>query len=205
MKTVLVKVGGSLLTLPDLPNRLQAMIDCVTADRVMLLVGGGQAAGVVRSWDETHRLNTEASHWLAIDSMGLTARLLSKLLPDVELASDRASAHRSSVSTKAVVLDPRPVIEEASWEATRLLPTGWDCTSDSIAGWLACQWNVESLVLAKSIDMPMDDAPSTQRGSDVDSVFQSVISDSIPVYWCNVRTDPGGMALWKPASAGTSH
>jgi len=205
MKTVLVKVGGSLLTLPDLPNRLQAMIDSITADRVMLLVGGGQAADVVRNWDEIHRLETEASHWLAIDSMGLTARLLTKLLPDAELGSDQASAHDTNESAKTMILDPRPVIEEASWEATKQLPAGWDSTSDAIAGWLASQWNVASLVLAKSIDMPMNDASSTQRGSGVDSVFESMISDSIPVYWCNVRTNPERITLWKPASAGTSH
>jgi aspartokinase-like uncharacterized kinase len=204
MKTVMVKVGGSLLTLPDLPDRLEAMIDNIRADRVMLLVGGGQAADVVRSWDETHRLDTEASHWLAIDAMGLTTRLMTKLLPDAELVSDRASAHQTNVPAKTVILDPGPVIEEASFEAAKTLPSGWDCTSDAIAGWLASRWKVASLVLAKSIDIPMPDASSTQPGSGVDPVFQSVISDSIPVYWCNVRTDPEATALWKHASARSS-
>lgn len=204
MQTVLVKVGGSLLTLSDLPDRLRSMIDNITADRVILLVGGGQAADVVRNWDETHGLDSDTAHWLAIDSMGLTARLLTKLLPDTELATDRAAAHNTNESAKTVILDPRPVIEEASSEATMQLPTGWDCTSDAIAGWLASHWKVASLVLAKSIDAPMSDASSTDPDSSVDPVFKSVISDSIPVYWCNVRADPAEMTLWKPASARTS-
>ena len=131
MQTVLVKVGGSLLTLSDLPNRLRAMIDNITADRVILLAGGGRAADVVRNWDETHGLDSDAAHWLAIGSMGLTARLLTKLFPDAELVSDCASAHNSNEQARTVILDPRPVIEEASSEATKQLPTGWDCTSDA--------------------------------------------------------------------------
>lgn len=203
MKTAMVKVGGSLLTLPDLPDRLSAMIDSISADRVMILVGGGRAADVVRSWDDIHHLETETSHWLAIDSMGLTARLLAKLLPDSRLASDHAAAHYTSLSDRTVILDPRPVIEEAAFETKSPLPSGWDCTSDSIAGWLASQWNVASLVLAKSIDKPATDALSTQQGSGVDPVFRSVISNSMPVYWCNVRTAPQEIVLWKPASVGT--
>ena len=204
MRTVLVKVGGSLLTLSDLPDRLRAMIAHIAADRIMLLVGGGRAADVVRHWDETHCLDIDAAHWLAIDSMGLTARLLAKLLPDVELVSDRASAHCRSLTAKTVILDPRLVIEEASREVTMQLPTGWDCTSDAIAGWLASHWKVVSLVLAKSMDAPMSGASSTDSNSGIDSVFQTVISDSIPVFWCNVRTDPTELTLWKPASVRTS-
>ena len=203
MKTAMVKVGGSLLTLPDLHDRLTAMIDSIGADRIMLLVGGGRAADVVRSWDDIHHLDTETSHWLAIDSMGLTARLLAKLLPNAELVSGRAAAHDASASARTMILDPRPVIEETSCGATTPLPSSWDCTSDSIAGWLASQWKVASLVLAKSIDKPVTDALSTQQGSGVDPVFQSVISNFMPVYWCNVRTAPQEISLWKPASVGT--
>lgn len=181
------------------------MIDDITADRIRILAGGGRATDVVRNWDETHQLSTDAAHWLAIDSMGLTARLLTKLLPDAVMASDRASAHDSSVSARTVILDPRPVIEEASREATKQLPAGWDCTSDAIAGWLASHWKVASLVLAKSMDAPVCDASSTDPDSGVDPVFKSVIADSIPVFWCNVRADPAEMVLWKPASASTSH
>lgn len=200
MQTVLVKVGGSLLTLSDLPDRLRAMIDNITADRVVLLGGGGRAADVVRSWDETHQLSPDAAHWLAIESMGLTARLLTKLLPDADLVRGRASAHNIGDSAKIVILDPRPVIEEASRETRKQLPADWDCTSDAIAGWLASHWNVASLVIGKSIDAPMCDASSTDPNLGVDPVFQSVISDSIPIFWCNLRADPAEIVSWKPAS-----
>ncbi|MDA0809360.1 MAG: hypothetical protein O2945_16830 [Planctomycetota bacterium] len=203
MRTFMVKVGGSLLTLPDLPDRLKTMLDSVAADRVMLLVGGGRSADLVRSWDEIHRLDTDASHWLAIDSMGLTARLLAKLLPDTRLVSGHAEAHDAGISVRTMILDPRPVIEEATERATTTLPVGWDCTSDSIAGWLANQWKVESLVLAKSIDIPVSEALSPQQGSGVDPVFPSMISGSMTVYWCNVRTAPHEITLWKPATVGS--
>ena len=199
----MVKVGGSLLTLPDLSDRLKTMLDRVAADRVMRLVRGGRSAELVRGWDNIHSLDTDASHWLAIDSMGLTARLLAKLLPDTRLVSSHAEAHDAGILVRTMILDPRPVIEEAAERATTTLPVGWDCTSDSIAGWLASLWKVESLVLAKSIEMPVNEALSARHDSGVDTVFPSMISGSMSVYWCNVRTAPHEITLWKPATAGS--
>tara|TARA_R110002072_G_scaffold302100_1_gene483922 strand:- start:95673 stop:96266 length:594 start_codon:yes stop_codon:yes gene_type:complete len=196
----MVKVGGSLLTLPDLSGRLKTMLGNITADRVMLLVGGGPSADLVRSWDGIHGLDTEASHWLAIDSMSLTARLLAQLLPDAQLVSSYVEAHDASILTTTMILDPRPVIEETAERATTPLPSGWDCTSDTIAGWLANQWKVASLVLAKSIEMPVGDVLSTQQEKGVDPVFRSVISNSVPVYWCNLRTNPDEITLWEPTT-----
>jgi 5-(aminomethyl)-3-furanmethanol phosphate kinase len=195
-----VKVGGSLLTLPDLASRLSRLSTAVAADRLMLLVGGGEAADLVRDWDRIHGLNSEASHWLAIDSMSLTARLLAKLIPHWPLVSNRRAAFDRDASIKTVILDPRPVIEETSANDGSALPVGWDCTSDSIAAWIAARWDADSLVLAKSVDAPEAGEESLSiQTSLVDGCFESVVPPDLPVHWCNIRSNPELVELWKSA------
>ena len=186
--------------LPDLPDRLKTMLDSVAADRVMLLVGGGRSADLVRSWDEIHRLDTDASHWLAIDSLTLTAKLLTTLLPEAELASDRAAAERCWQEQRIPVLDPRPILEAISREAGQQLPAGWHCTSDSIAAWVATHWRIGQLVLAKSTDLPVDATGEVCCSSDaVDECFASIITEGLSVQWCNVRRQPDVVTCWTDA------
>ncbi|NQV27622.1 MAG: hypothetical protein HQ518_25005 [Rhodopirellula sp.] len=207
MPTVVVKVGGSLLTLPDLGDRLRKMFQAIAADRIFVVCGGGQAAGLVRNWDLIHRLDEEVSHWLAIDSMNLTGMLLAGILPEAALVSNRRSAESMGPRQKISILAPRSILEEMHDGTREPLPIGWDCTSDSIAGWIATQWKVDLLVLAKSVDMP----PAVKLPEDltledltpaaVDPCFDSVVAGQRPVYWCNVRKSPEEVVLWHPASA----
>lgn len=205
MKTVIVKVGGSLLTLPDLAMRLRKMFATLDSDQIFLIAGGGEATDVVRTWDLTHRLDEEAAHWLAIDSMSLTASLLAKLLPDAALVVDRRSTENNAPMGGGAILVPRLILDELHDGTRKPLPVGWDCTSDSIAGWIATQWKVDSIVLAKSVDAPNECAiQSGAESAAVDAHFESVINGQIPVYWCNVRTAPDSVELWKPASRNTA-
>lgn len=208
VQTVLVKVGGSLLTLPDLGKRLRTMFTVIPADSVMVVVGGGAATDVVRDWDILHDIGEDASHWLAIDSMSLTARLLANILPEVVLVSDRQSAEECICSGRIAVLDPRPIIEELNREAVRQLPVGWECTSDSIAGWIANQLGADAVVLAKSVDAPCeglavgdDGAVGSARSRAVDRCFESVIAGQLPVHWCNLRDSPGSVVVWQTVTS----
>ena len=201
MKTVIVKVGGSLLTLPDLAMRLHKMFAALDSGRIFLIAGGGEATDVVRTWDLTHELGEEVAHWLAIDSMSLTGSLLAKLLPDAALVVDQRSAENNAPKGGVAILVARSILEELHDGTREPLPVGWDCTSDSIAGWIATQWKVDSIVLAKSVDVPNECAiRSGPESVAVDAHFDSVINGQIPVYWCNVRTAPESVVLWKAAS-----
>lgn len=203
MRRVLIKVGGSLLTLPDLAERLQTLITALEADQILLICGGGQAADAVRNWDRIHGLSDQASHWLAIDSLALTASLLVEVLPHAALARSRQVADSMGSAGPVAVLVPRPILEELDDATHRRLPVGWDCTSDSIAAWIATQWDVKSLVLAKSVDVPSTDgtaADGTSTESDcppVDSCFQEIVTGHAEVYWCNFRKNPGDVVPWK--------
>src|SRR5271166_3401866 len=72
---IVVKVGGSLFSMPDLAQRLRRWL-AQAGPRILLVPGGGAAADVVREFDKCHSLGEEASHWLALWSLRLNAELL---------------------------------------------------------------------------------------------------------------------------------
>lgn len=198
MRNVVIKVGGSLLSLPDLPLRLRAMFEAVSADRLILLAGGGSAADLVRQWDAIHKLGSETAHWLAIDSMTLTAMLLAKILPETELVTSRRLVTDHDQRGRIVILQPREILAELQSGTDGQLPVGWDCTSDSIAGWIALQLQADAMLLAKSVDAPSDSVNDGESEA-IDRCFASLVLGQIPVYWCNVRSCPESVTLWKDA------
>ncbi len=80
-----LKLGGSLLLLPDWPERLTAWIQSHPAPLNLLLVGGGQVVDAVRELDRQHNFPAPFSHWLCIDLLSATARIASQLLPTFPL------------------------------------------------------------------------------------------------------------------------
>src|SRR5271165_6054100 len=73
------KVGGSLLDLSDLQERLLHWIGGQKGP-VVLIPGGGHRADQVRRFEQRHRLNPDAAHCLAVRAMARNARFLVKLL-----------------------------------------------------------------------------------------------------------------------------
>lgn len=137
-----VKVGGSLLKLNRLQDRLLSWIDVQQPAKTVIIVGGGELANAIRDMDRSMDLGDYISHWICIDLMGLTTRLLSKLLPDAELVDSKEKVIGSESSV--VFFDCR------DWIKTVDLPTSWSVTSDSIAAVLAEELNAFELVLLKS-------------------------------------------------------
>ena len=78
----IIKIGGSLLDLVELPQRLAAWREKQTLALDVLIPGGGAFAEAVRQADRVHKLGDVASHDLAIASMSTSARLLAHLVPD---------------------------------------------------------------------------------------------------------------------------
>lgn len=151
-----VKVGGSLFSLPDLPERLKRWLAQQPASANVLLAGGGPLADAVRQWDQRFQLGEYAAHWLCVDLLDTTAQLLHALLPESQLC-------RNSVSVFEQVTHDLPVIvfapaiwlrEEEAQQAASRLPCSWDVTSDSIAARLAEMLNADELVLLKSAPPP---------------------------------------------------
>jgi 5-(aminomethyl)-3-furanmethanol phosphate kinase len=191
---IVVKVGGSLFDMPDLGPRLRAWLKTQTQSEILLVVGGGPPADVIREMDRIHGLGEEAGHWLALRSLSLTAHLLATLtagswpLPVIDHPDQRLSlwAQRTipmlDLHAFAIDDDRRP----------GRLPHSWDVTSDSLAARVAEVIEARELILLKSVTIPpdMDWTEASHRGF-VDGYFPTMIARGVKAQAVNLR-------LWQP-------
>ncbi len=191
MSVVVYKLGGSLLTLPDLPRRLRDLFATLCGEQPLLICGGGLAADIVREWDAVHRLGDESAHWLAMRAIQLNEKLLLTLCPnELSLVRTRHESDTVWQVGRVPLLSLMEFVREeeqaysprdASAPQTDRLPHTWDVTSDSLAAWVALRWPASRLVLLKSVDMPLGG-----QGF-VDAYFPTIARDLPIVSWCNFR------------------
>jgi aspartokinase-like uncharacterized kinase len=195
---IVVKVGGSLFDLPDLRQRLRAMLRRLGAANVLLVPGGGATADAIRAFDTAHQLGEEASHWLALQALSLNARMLQKLLPEARMvaeipepeapARDAASAlvcASGSDETRIVgeipgrffLLDAFPFFH-ADEQRPDHLPHHWDVTSDSLAVRAATLADAHELILLKSVAWEASDWSAAARSGIVDSYFARALQQA---------------------------
>jgi aspartokinase-like uncharacterized kinase len=153
-RLIVVKVGGSLLDMPDFAERLSTYLRHYSNDRLLLLIGGGGAADWVRLMDRTHRLGEETSHDLALRSLELTAHLVAALLPESVVIDDVSLCPDVWSSCRVPILSPRLFLHSDD-----LLPRNWGVTSDSIAARTATWLGADELVLLKSVEVPPGELP----------------------------------------------
>lgn len=190
MPVIVLKLGGSLLDLADLPIRLRAVIAKVECGRPLIVCGGGEAADVVRGWHETHGFDEERSHWLAMEAVRLNQALLATVLPEFEIVTNRADAVSTWERGAIPLLDLLGFVrdEEAVSSIEQRLPHTWDVTSDSLAAWVTLRWPAERLVLLKSVDRPfaatLNDLAQQKF---VDRHFPIVAAQLPQLDWINLR------------------
>ena len=156
-----VKVGGSLLEWPSMSDALRCWLDGQPPSVQVLIAGGGRMADWLREADSRFMLGERACHRLCLETLRVTARLLTELLPKSRLIArfeDLAMAIREYDGTTVLVFCPYHFMIE--WEPsrhTRPLPAEWSATTDSIAARLAEMIRADELVLLKSADPPSGD------------------------------------------------
>lgn len=177
-----LKVGGSLFDLPDLPQRILALVRKQGWSRVLVIAGGGELVEQLRRDGAVHNLSEELCHDRALDLLGETAAQLADLHPRFELAEGFSDMGQAWKAERIPVLDPRFI---PRW---RLLPASWDVTSDSLAAWAALQWSAHRLVLAKSVTLPsgMLSSEVAAQGM-VDGYFPILARGLECVEWTNLR------------------
>jgi aspartokinase-like uncharacterized kinase len=186
MPSVVVKVGGSLLDWPELPDRLGKFLASRAPDRLVLIVGGGAVADVIRAWDRTHGLGEERSHHLALRALDLTAHVLADLVPGLDVVETLDQCGPIWARGRLPVLAPRRLLDN-----DHDLPHHWDVTTDTIAALLAARLGAAELVLLKSALLPPGtDLAGAARLGLVDPEFPRFAAGLERVTFINLR-DPG--------------
>lgn len=186
-RPTVVKLGGSLLGLRDVTERLVSVVDGLTAP--LVVVGGGAAADLVRQWDEQGLLTDREAHRMAIAAMSFNARQLAASHPRLAFASSLADANEATAAGWIVLLDAVSVlaVEEAQRGTLPAVPASWDVTSDSLAAWLAQAWDAD-LWLLKSLDAGED------WEQHVDPWFRTAAKGRTSIGWVNLRSDRPAVA-----------
>jgi len=184
-----VKVGGSLLDFESLPDRLLQWLQRQTPAAQVLVAGGGQLADVIRQADAVHRIGDELGHWLCVSLMGVTARLLARLVPESQLIEDydelvdrlATESPRIVFAVESFLRQQEPVLPGA--KASR----DWRTTSDAIAARLAHSIRADELVLLKSTALPrgISRREAAKKGL-IDERFPAV-AETLSVRWVNLR------------------
>jgi hypothetical protein len=143
-----VKLGGSLLDLDQLSDRVGRWMEANPACPNVFLIGGGAWADAVRAAHRLHQIDGLAAHWLCIRAMSVTAELVAAITHWPLVDDWRQPAHKppavSVFECHRFLRDVEPALPGTP------LPHGWHVTSDSIAARLAEVLGAEELVLLKS-------------------------------------------------------
>src|SRR5437763_9704230 len=136
----IVKLGGSLLDWRQFPAALRHWLSKQSPARNVFIAGGGALADAIRKADRDFVLGEERSHWLCIEALSITARIVASAMPEFPLASRYAEV-QSEIAKKysgGLIFDASEFLaEHESRLPGRALPHDWAVTSDSIAARIA--------------------------------------------------------------------
>lgn len=178
-----VRFGGSLLTRPGWPDDLLDLVGGLPG-RVTVVVGGGPVVEGLRLVDAAQPLSAHVMHALAIEAMGVTARL-------VAAATGLGVTVTPTTAAGVSILDT-PRWWAASSQGSRL-PAGWEVTSDSIAATVALE-AAATLVLAKRVPPSMPDLVELAASGWVDAHFPTAAAGLVGILWAMPRIAADGLA-----------
>lgn len=193
-----IKVGGSLLEFPDLAQTLRQWLELQAPAPTVLIAGGGKFADVIRDADVRFRLGEEAAHWLCIDALGVTARLVARLLPEAELECGELVCLSERLNLAAlgngipplIVFDLQKFLRNEEPSRPHPIPHAWSVTSDSLAARLAEVLAANELVLLKSASGTSHGSPNAaSEAGFVDAHFPRA-SERLPFVRCVNLRDP---------------
>ncbi len=159
VRVSVVKIGGSLLMLADLPQRLCAWLSdeqkSQPTTHFVLIAGGGKWVDAIRAIDAQHPLGDARAHGICVALMDVTAGLVGAMLPEFVVAKSFVELKRRLAEPGVTLHCPSEFVRQvAPTLAGTRLPEDWSVTSDSIAGRLAVTVAAEELVLLKSAPPP---------------------------------------------------
>lgn len=196
-----IKLGGSLLDLPDLPRRFNAYRQFLAnqgEQRLLLIVGGGVAADAVRHYNKLHDLGDHDGHWLAIRAMAFNAHCVARILGGCDIVTSPADCLSVWQAGKVAVVDPLFWLQ-AMEKKGLVIPHRWSFTSDSIAATIAVNLRASVLTLLKSTlpQQPVSIAQASALGL-VDDDFPAACRGAASVELVNLRSEPPAIQTVQP-------
>lgn len=168
----IVKFGGSLLTRPRWPQELVELVLALPG-AVTIVAGGGPLVDGLRSIDAACPRPVEVTHALAIEAMGITARLVAEATGLPVVAAPSAAGGRGVLDVPAWLAEP---------ERLGRLPVGWDVTSDSIAAAVACE-AAAAILLAKRLPPPDHDLARLAAAGWIDGFMPAAARGVHSIFW----------------------
>lgn len=139
---VIVKLGGSLYQATELKHWLTTLQQLSSQQRIIIVPGGGPFADQVRQAQKIHNISDSHAHHMAILAMAQFGVLLSDLLPSCQIFS-LPSEHSIAHHPLSIWLPNEQLLKHPN------LAQNWDVTSDSLALWLAHEFQADKLTLIK--------------------------------------------------------
>jgi aspartokinase-like uncharacterized kinase len=183
--TRVVKVGGSLLNLPDLGDHIQKWLDQQAPAQNILIPGGGILVDAIRMESQG---NDASDHWSCVAIMNALALTFADSIPCSRCIT---SSDMLAETNGRFVFAPEAWLRdhEPLFPGTRL-PESWDVTSDSIAARLAICTSADELVLLKSAEPPSNNLQELSDAGYVDK-FLPKLAGELPPWRCvNLRNHP---------------
>jgi aspartokinase-like uncharacterized kinase len=146
-----IKLGGSLMDLADLGDRLLRWYGLQGWQYKLLIVGGGRMVDEVRRLCGLWNVSETTAHRCALEAMSLNTTIIAESLR-------RQSQHPVDVIThlewpaiqRLTFIDPSAALYEIPDCRREGLEHRWSVTSDSIAAWLSRRLGASELALLKS-------------------------------------------------------
>ena len=185
-----IKLGGSLLDLPDLARRIISFTEALAGTRPVLIVGGGGAADLVRGFDAAHQLDEQTGHWLAVRAMQMNAYLLAAIMARRRMVSDVDGCEAAWQVHDLPLIDPLRWLENEHARGVTV-PQRWSFTSDSIAAHIAVGLQARKLTLLKStVPAGACDVPGAVSAGMLDEDFADAAAPIAGIELINLRSDP---------------
>lgn len=179
-----VKVGGSLLTRPDLAQQVLHWTQSQPAAENWFLFGGGEVIDAIRRLDKIHSFDASSMHWVCVNLLDASFQIASQLLTRSQRQEDSQPRQGWNLITTPEQFQACCLKKPAAGNhlvqcsvfyhphQPSSLPQDWRTTTDSIAALLADYCQADELVLLKSCSVdPTDSVTQLSMQGIVDEAF----------------------------------
>jgi 5-(aminomethyl)-3-furanmethanol phosphate kinase len=192
MSLRVIKLGGSLLTLPDWHERFLRWLATEPPATNLLMIGGGELVDCLRREHERFPYPEGQMHFAALAAMDINAQLAIARLPQAQWLQPELHTHQLPEPPSIML-----VRITAWWNATFVKGNAgpeesWRLTSDSLAALLAVKLQAAELVLLKSAEPPPDQAGCSRATTwaehgYVDPLFAESLAEFVNIRAMNLR------------------